>query len=84
MSLLGVRHECGEHGVCGDPPLGQLAPGFGTFGTLRKHFLRNLKNQKRVGNVIHRSKMLSQPSVLLRTPSNSNQGVHRYNNSRSH
>src|ERR1700757_1921061 len=53
----------------------------GIVAALGKHFLRNVENQKRIGDVIHRSKMLSQPSVLLRTPINSNQGVDRDNNS---
>src|SRR5437016_3075542 len=48
---------------------------------MRKHFFRNIINQIRVGDVIHRSKMLSQPSVLLRTAIDSNQGVDRHNNS---
>jgi len=59
----------------------QLFWGFGAAFTLLKHFLRNVINQKGVGNLIYRSEMLSQPSVLLRASVNSNQGVDRYNNS---
>src|SRR5205823_14607214 len=48
---------------------------------MRKHFFRHIINQIRVGDLIHRSKMLSQPPVLLRESIDSNQGVDRHNNS---
>src|SRR5436305_13738368 len=53
----------------------------GAAAILRKHFLRNIINQIRVANVIHGSKMLSQPFVLPRGSIDSNQGVDRHNNS---
>src|SRR6266496_2914801 len=59
-------------------PLGNFATVCEKFW---KQFLRNIINQIRVGNVVHRSKMLSQPFVLLRASIHSNQGVDRHNDS---
>src|SRR6266480_5947660 len=46
----------------------------------RDHFLWNVVNQKRVGNVIDRRKMLPQPSVLLRISIYPDERINRHDN----
>ena len=63
----------------------ELGCGAGLFssgiGILRKHLLRDVIDQQRVGDVVHRAKMLPQPPVLLRISIDPDQGVNRHDNS---
>ena len=74
-------HNSGYTNQCCRLSLRQFFWTFRFHAVLREHFLWNVVNQKRVGNVIHRSKMLSQPSVLSGSRLTPDQGVDRHNNS---
>src|SRR6267142_7195694 len=53
---------------------------FRLHAVLREHFLWNVVNQKRVGNVIDRRKMLPQPSILLRISIYPDERINRHDN----